>query len=30
MRAAQAAKKEYDDYNAGKDQEDMDDFLASL
>jgi len=30
MRTAQAAKKEYDDYNAGKDQEDMDDFLASL
>jgi hypothetical protein len=30
MRAAQAAKKEYDDYNTGKDQEDMDDFLASL
>lgn len=30
MRTAQAAKKEYDDYNTGKDQEDMDDFLASL
>ena len=30
MKAAQAAKKEYDDYNVGKDQEDMDDFLASL
>jgi hypothetical protein len=30
MRKAQAAKKEYDDYNVGKDQEDMDDFLASL
>ena len=30
MRKAQAAKKEYDDYNTGKDQEDMDDFLASL
>jgi hypothetical protein len=30
MKAAQAAKKEYDDYNTGKDQEDMDDFLASL
>jgi hypothetical protein len=30
MRAAQDAKKEFDDYNAGKDQEDMDDFLASL
>jgi hypothetical protein len=30
MKAAQSAKKEYDDYNTGKDQEDMDDFLASL
>jgi hypothetical protein len=30
MRAAQDAKKQYDDYNTGKDQEDMDDFLASL
>lgn len=30
MKAAQEAKKEYDDFNAGKDQEDMDDFLASL
>ena len=30
MKTAQAAKKEYDDYNTGKDQEDMDDFLASL
>ena len=30
MKTAQNAKKEYDDYNAGKDQEDMDDFLASL
>ena len=30
MKTAQAAKKEYDDYNVGKDQEDMDDFLASL
>jgi hypothetical protein len=30
MKAAQTAKKEYDDYNTGKDQEDMDDFLASL
>ena len=30
MKKAQEAKKEYDDYNAGKDQEDMDDFLASL
>ena len=30
MRAAQDAKKEFDDYNAGKDQEDMDDFLANL
>ena len=30
MKKAQAAKKEYDDYNTGKDQEDMDDFLASL
>jgi hypothetical protein len=30
MRAAQEAKKEYDDYNAGKDQEDMDDFLSTL
>lgn len=30
MNVAQAAKKEYDDYNTGKDQEDMDDFLASL
>ena len=30
MRAAQAAKKEFDDYNEGKDQEDMDDFLANL
>jgi hypothetical protein len=30
MKTAQVAKKEYDDYNVGKDQEDMDDFLASL
>jgi hypothetical protein len=30
MMIAKAAKKEYDDYNTGKDQEDMDDFLASL
>jgi hypothetical protein len=30
MKTAQAAKKEYDDYNTGKDQEDMDDFLANL
>ena len=30
MKAAQTAKKEYDDYNTGKDPEDMDDFLASL
>jgi len=30
MKKAQVAKKEYDDYNTGKDQEDMDDFLASL
>jgi hypothetical protein len=30
MRTAQEAKKQYDDYNTGKDQEDMDDFLASL
>lgn len=30
MRTAQAAKKEYDEYNQGKDQEDLDDFLASL
>ena len=30
MKVAQNAKKEYDDYNTGKDQEDMDDFLASL
>jgi hypothetical protein len=30
MMTAKAAKKEYDDYNTGKDQEDMDDFLASL
>lgn len=30
MRTAQAAKREYDEYNQGKDQEDLDDFLASL
>jgi hypothetical protein len=30
MMIAKAAKKEYDDYNTDKDQEDMDDFLASL
>jgi hypothetical protein len=30
MRSAQEAKKEYDDYNSGKDQEDMDDFLSTL
>ena len=30
MKVAQNAKKEYDDYNTGKDQEDMDDFLANL
>ena len=30
MMTAKDAKKEYDDYNTGKDQEDMDDFLTSL
>jgi hypothetical protein len=30
MKSAQEAKKEFDDYNEGKDQEDMDDFLKSL
>ncbi|NBO22287.1 hypothetical protein EBU94_02950 [bacterium] len=30
MKAAQNAKREYDEYNQGKEQDDLDDFLASL